>query len=557
MVNKKVLIIGSGISGLTVAHELIVQGYSVSLVEQDDIIGGMAKTRRENNNIPSEHSWRGFGPHYKNLFNILNRIPISHSESVYHNLSLPINFNILYDNNPDSDFKNQDTNYPYLKLRDIILIIYLYSKYLVSNKRRSKYYQLKIKDYSKYLSQNMRKVVNNFLLGPAYGMELKDASVGHFCKFSSIYLLNQLDYNYYYFKNNQKYFSNSRGNWHVLNQPTNEAWFDPWIQFLKSKGLQLFLNTKLDKIDTYNNQVKNITVIQGNKYCNLKADYYVICIDPFSAEHVFKRSNMLSLYFQHKMVNDNTISNQISFRFGFYKKIIFDKRNHGYVLIDSEYNITFYPQDYNFDEQIELSKNKDIKSLWSGTILFTTFEPGKLYKTPAINLNKEQLKNEILYQFTKSNDLQTIIFRNNNFFFTPSLVDYFEIWYETGIIDTKSFAPKNKKWVNNIYNEQHRPVQKTEYNNLFLAGSHTKTTTEIWSMEGAAESGKIVAKLISDKYIYIYNHCDYKWLDKFKLLDDFLYQNNLPCLIDILLIIIILILFFYLKKINFKFISFI
>ena len=43
MVNKKVLIIGSGISGLTVAHELIVQGYSVSLIEQDDIIGGMAK----------------------------------------------------------------------------------------------------------------------------------------------------------------------------------------------------------------------------------------------------------------------------------------------------------------------------------------------------------------------------------------------------------------------------------------------------------------------------------------------------------------------------------
>ena len=50
MVNKKVLIIGSGISGLTVAHELIFQGYSVSIIEQDDIIGGMAKTRRENNN---------------------------------------------------------------------------------------------------------------------------------------------------------------------------------------------------------------------------------------------------------------------------------------------------------------------------------------------------------------------------------------------------------------------------------------------------------------------------------------------------------------------------
>ena len=56
-------------------------------------------------------------------------------------------------------------------------------------------------------------------------------------------------------------------------------------------------------------------------------------------------------------LNDNTISNQISFRLGFYKNN-FDKRNQGYVLIDSQYNITFYPQDYNFDEQVELSKNR-------------------------------------------------------------------------------------------------------------------------------------------------------------------------------------------------------
>ena len=48
-------------------------------------------------------------------------------------------------------------------------------------------------------------------------------------------------------------------------------------------------------------------------------------------------------------------------------------------------------------------------------MLFTTFEPGKLYKTPAIYLNKEQLKNEIIYQFTNSNDLQNIIFEITTF----------------------------------------------------------------------------------------------------------------------------------------------
>ena len=36
--------------------------------------------------------------------------------------------------------------------------------------------------------------------------------------------------------------------------------------------------------------------------------------------------------------------------------------------------------------------------------------------------------------------------------------------------------------------------------NLFLSGAHTKTTINIWSMEGAIESGKITANHILHKY---------------------------------------------------------
>ena len=42
--------------------------------------------------------------------------------------------------------------------------------------------------------------------------------------------------------------------------------------------------------------------------------------------------------------------------------------------------------------------------------------------------------------------------------------------------------------------------QKTEYENLFLSGAHTKTSINIWSMEGAIESGKITANYILDIY---------------------------------------------------------
>lgn len=52
----KIIVFGGGISGLTAAHELIERGFEVHLYEQDSIFGGMAKSVRINNNVPSEHS---------------------------------------------------------------------------------------------------------------------------------------------------------------------------------------------------------------------------------------------------------------------------------------------------------------------------------------------------------------------------------------------------------------------------------------------------------------------------------------------------------------------
>ena len=72
-------IYGAGITGLTIAHELVTKGFNVNIYEKDNIVGGMAKSKRNENNIPSEHSWRGYGPFYYNTFDILKKIPIKKS----------------------------------------------------------------------------------------------------------------------------------------------------------------------------------------------------------------------------------------------------------------------------------------------------------------------------------------------------------------------------------------------------------------------------------------------------------------------------------------------
>lgn len=82
--NKKVIICGAGISGLTTAHLLIEQNFNVEIYEKDSIAGGMARsTRLPTSLIPSEHSWRGYGSFYKNLFEIMKDIKIKNDTPMY------------------------------------------------------------------------------------------------------------------------------------------------------------------------------------------------------------------------------------------------------------------------------------------------------------------------------------------------------------------------------------------------------------------------------------------------------------------------------------------
>ena len=76
----KVIVFGAGISGLTVAHELVKKGFSVEIYEKDILGGGMAKSIRNKDNVPTEHSWRGYAPFYYNLFQTIKEIPLNTSD---------------------------------------------------------------------------------------------------------------------------------------------------------------------------------------------------------------------------------------------------------------------------------------------------------------------------------------------------------------------------------------------------------------------------------------------------------------------------------------------
>jgi len=627
-------IYGAGITGLTLAHELVNKGYNINIYEKDTIIGGMARSTRTNLNVPSEHSWRGYGPFYNNVYDILKQIPIDeicnkkkelkeqfkndkvftieeisehntidngwiHLDGIVYNITefikihpggaviekslgkdvnevwgengvswhknnklvneylykykigITDGFKETFNNEPMIDFNkkykhsvfdnlnlnklsfeegllnnktsiNSDINY-----FDIPYLYYLFGKVALSNKRKDNYYEKRLEPLlKKNVSIQTYNYLVNFLSGPGYGFDKNTMSLGHYGGF--------LELNFY-----QKFKK-----WSVMNQPTNEAWFDHWKIYLENKGVKFYFNHQVDKINYKNDKITEIEIKNNNNLIKIIKGDHIICLNPFIYQQILEKSNinnkLTSTIEKYKKIN--IVNNQISFRLGFNKKINL-KKNSGYVLIDSPYNITFYPQDEHWCENIDLGLNKKIKSLWSGTLIIT-YNNGSLTKKSATSLKTDELLEEIKYQFMESTDLLNLIKKNNNgYVLNKKDIIYGEI-FEDWEWGNNRLNSKNPKFVDNFINEKYKPNNSTIFTNLFVGGSHSKTSVKIWSMEGAVESGKMVANKIlkrdNKKKCYHYIHKSSNYLNIFKCLDDIFYKFNLPHFIDCIIYFIII-----------------
>jgi len=397
-----IIIFGGGLSGLTLAHELCKKNFKILIIEKDNQLGGMARSNIEQNYIPSEHSWRGYAPFYKNTFQIMKEIPYFDT-TVFSNLSVPIEFFLLYD--LEKDYKLT------LNLKDKIILVYLGIIYSFAGDRRAYYYSYNIKNVlKKYLSTDGYNYIINFITGPGYGMNKNEISMGHLFHFPVISYLNKNEYTHSHTgKGTDKgegkgtYTHKSSDGWHVMNGPTSDVWIKPWINYLKNNGVEILNNAE--------------------------------------------------------------------------------------------------------------------------------------------KLDNTQLKKEIIHQILRSKSFQKLIYDHNGFYINKDDVKFVEIWYEWEFINNKQ-EQVNKKWVNNINNEQFRPPQITSYNNLFLSGAHTKTTINIWSMEGAIESGKITANYILNKYnkplSKHYKHTGPFYIKLIQYIDNILYKAHLPNIINLFIIFIVI-----------------
>jgi uncharacterized protein with NAD-binding domain and iron-sulfur cluster len=543
---KSVVIFGAGIAGLSAAHELAQLGYNVSVYEALDQPGGFFRSSRlSQNNMPTEYSWHGMGPWYHNAFDLMQHIPFNEKGSIYDlALSRPLDFGIF----PDTDkaqfyagFKSIPKMFR-MNTWEFIKWSYLMLKTWTSNNRNKiKYDKINAAQAWKPLLKDKAYKTWRSCFGPWIGSDWSKVSLQTTGEFFKKQLTSKPPHPHKADQDGPAWTQDAGIGWLLLKGPSSEYWFDPWVKYLKEKGVKFFWEKALTKLEFDGTHI--ISAFCGEE--KIQGEIYILAINPFITADILSETPALERQEELKLFKPLIQGGphiQVSFRLAFSEKIKFPRVRTAVVVSDSEFNLTLFAEEQVWDKGVDLGQN--IKSLWTGTSCISSV-PGRIYHKPVNTCTKEEFIEEVKAQIFSCDALNDLIKEANN---GRGLKEFplikIEVWGEWEF-SSAGIKPLQPKWVNSTNTQAYLPAQKTPVSNLFLAGAHTQTQAQVWSIEGAVESGRRAAKAIDDRVEVLDQHRPL-WIKILSGIDDILFTMKAPQLIDTILISLILLVILYL-----------
>jgi len=528
---KKIIIIGGGISGLTTAHELVEQGYDVTILERNEIVGGIARTyQNEDQKIcPIEYSWRAYGKWYQNVYNIMKRIPFNDKEYVYDQLTeLEGGKKTCNKSLPNySDTLNLISTSDKFKMFPIVM------QYLVSCKEKNidNFSQIGLKDFIKKLklSKETEDVIGK-IVGPYLGFDYHHASL----------------YDLLYYGEMQTMNSDLKYNFNITKYPTNYAWFDPWVRLLKKKGVKIYTENEVQSIIIKKSKIECIYVKNNQNIEKKYADYYVNCTGPEIFEKLLRPYNNIFNNYYSQIDNVKNYGYQIQLSIYYYvdKKIFLEKYNRLAYLPNTPWLLMVLPTGHIWgDKYLKKFCDPQIKEVVSVGIC-EPYVKGNLIKKPWSKCTMQEIRQEAWNQLINDKDFKNNVCIENSVGIEKVNIIDFKMWHSykyDGIMNT--YEPK---WANNINTAKYRPNSISPIQNLIVAGAYSDTSTGCFSMESACESGKIAAKTIckldnQNENIYLYVKKKIPLFIPIRYINSITYKNHLILITIIIIIIIILI----------------
>jgi hypothetical protein len=517
---KDIVILGGGIGGLTVAHELSKHDkFRINIYEKTDTIGGMARSSRDIDGCATEYCWRVFFGFYNNFFTILKEIPLIENslKTPLDNLSVYKHKNFYDSTIPLSDKLNS--------IKAIVNGITSCDERLVKLDNLSWWDAIKTNKESDIFRQ----------IGPWLGMDRYNGS------FNSVIRVGiEMQILSTYLDNNYRDY--------VTTLPTSEAIFDHWQEYLMDKNVGINFNKQVSYIKVNKNKVEFVVI--NNEI--ISGDYYILNLPINALNSVINKNPQLKVgdLGNIQELCDTCLHMQLSFQVYFNKAINLNKAN-AFLIVDSSWDLIVLCYDQLYTSS-NLCKNLcNIKGGWSIAVC-TAYMPGILYKKPFRECTYEEIINEIWAQVMNCNNLKNEVKKYNNFDLSNDLIVKWSPMWDSFYYSNNKLYTTEPKFTNNKGSLKLRPSFKTSIDNMYISTAYIKETIDIYSMEAACIAGRLVAKDIINKErinnkLIVTIPPRPKLLYPFRLLDSIFYKLGLPNLtlyllfITVLIIIVILI----------------
>lgn len=503
--SKKVVILGGGVAGMSAAHELIERGFDVWVYELKDLQGGKARSMLVPDSatggrkpLPGEHGFRFFPRFYKHLPDTMSRIPFpGNSQGVFNNLvdadrglmarygkpsieiitRFPRNLDDIkallheiYGGN-DTGLTKDDLEFFASRLWQLCTSCY--------ERRLAEYEKISWWDFigAEGRSQPYQQLLAIGLTRTLVAAKAQEASA----RTGGDILLQLI------FDMITPGVSSDR----LLNAPTNDAWLDPWLAYLKEKGVNYQLNSKVEKIMCDGKVITGAFITQEGKVFEVKADYFI------SAMPVEVFSDMITPEMKTadpSLQNIETLSPNVAWMNGiqFYLKKNIDIVPGHAIYIDTPWALTSISQRQFWPAvKFEDLGDGNVKGVLSVDVS-DWMTPGTLFKNHdgtfkcGADCTREQIKDEVWYQLKKSLNVQSEILSD----------DMLHSWFlDTDIITPDEDRPHpdvnlEPLLVNKKDTWKLRPEAFTNIPNFFLASDYVRTYTDLATMEGANEAAR-------------------------------------------------------------------
>ncbi len=495
-----VLILGGGVAGLSAAHELCERGFRVSVLEKKTIFGGKARSLSvkgtatgNRKDLPGEHGFRFFPGFYRHLPDTMSRIPFGNNGSTAANLVNATRILVARAGAPAVDLPARlpqncsDWTVAFHAMLTGIGVpdqetCFFIDRLLVllttcPERRLKEYEQISWWDF---IGAATRSIEYQTLLAQGLTRSLVALRAVEGSTRTVGYTLLQLFAG----------IISPQGFDRLLSGPTNEVWLTPWVEYLRSRNVDLQTEVEVKGWQVSSTGIAGAIVEQNGQQRLVTADYYIAAM-PVEVMRGLITPDLARMAPSLAFLNALNVRWMNGIQFYLRSDVALDPGHTLYA--DSPWALTSI-------SQRQFWKNAPLTNYGDGTIggilsvdISEWDEPGILFGKPARACTPDQIRDEVWAQLkVHLNVAGTVVIQDEN------LVDWF-LDPDIAFPNQSSVTNQEPLLVNTVNSLRYRPEATTELGNLFVASDYVRTFTDVACMESANEAARRAVNGILDR----------------------------------------------------------